>query len=96
MAAMASGRNPGPASSTLKIQGTEAQQRIQELAIEVAGDYAAPDQHEARQPGSGLPALTNDSAMIAAPRYFNGRAASIYGGSNEIQRGIIARQVLGL
>ena len=96
MAAMASGRNPGPASSLLKIQGTETQQRIQELAIEVAGHYAAPDQHEARQPGSGLAALTDDSAMIAAPRYFNGRAASIYGGSNEIQRGIIARQVLGL
>ena len=35
-------------------------------------------------------------AMIATPRYFNGRAASIYGGSNEIQRGIIARQLLGL
>ena len=96
MAAIASGRNPGPASSMLKIQGTETQQRIQELAVEVAGYYAAPDQHAARQPGSGLPALTSNSAMIAAPHYFNGRAASIYGGSNEIQRGIIARQVLGL
>lgn len=96
MAAMAAGRNPGPASSALKIQGTEAQQRIQELAVELAGDYAAPDQHEARQPGSNTPALTTDFAMIAAPRYFNGRAASIYGGSNEIQRGIIARQLLGL
>jgi acyl-CoA dehydrogenase len=96
MAAMAAGRNPGPASSALKIQGTEAQQRIQELAVEVAGDYAAPDQHEARQPGSNALALTTDFAMIAAPRYFNGRAASIYGGSNEIQRGIIARQLLGL
>ncbi len=96
MAAMAAGRNPGPASSALKIQGTEAQQRIQELAVEVAGDYAAPDQHDARQPGSNVPSLTTDFTMIAAPRYFNGRAASIYGGSNEIQRGIIARQVLGL
>lgn len=96
MAAMAAGRSPGPASSTLKIQGTEAQQRIQELAVEAAGDYAAPDQHEARQPGSGLTPLTQEWAMIATPRYFNGRAASIYGGSNEIQRGIIARQVLGL
>lgn len=96
MASMAAGRNPGPASSALKIQGTEAQQRIQELAVEVAGEYAAPDQHEARQPGSNARALTTDFAMIASPRYFNGRAASIYGGSNEIQRGIIARQVLGL
>lgn len=96
MAAMASGKNPGPASSTLKIQGTEAQQKIQELAVEVAGDYAAADQHAARQPGSNLPPLTTDFAMIAAPRYFNGRAASIYGGSNEIQRGIVAKLVLGL
>lgn len=96
MAAMASGRNPGPASSILKIQGTETQQRIQELAVEAAGWQAAPDQDAARRPGSGLPALSSESAMIAAPRYFNGRAASIYGGSNEIQRGIIARQVLGL
>ena len=96
MAAMAAGRNPGPASSALKIQGTEAQQRIQELAVEVAGDYAAPDQHDARQPGSNVPSLTTDFTMIAAPRYFNGRAASIYGGSNEIQRGIIARLLLGL
>ena len=96
MAAIASGRNPGPASSMLKIQGTETQQRIQELAVEAAGDYAAPDQHAARQPGSNLEPLGSDSAMVAAPRYFNGRAASIYGGSNEIQRGIIAKQVLGL
>lgn len=96
MAAMASGKNPGPASSALKIQGTEAQQKIQELAVEVAGDYAAPDQHDARQPGSNVPPLTSDLAMIATPAYFNGRAASIYGGSNEIQRGIIAKLVLGL
>ena len=92
MAAMANGRNPGPASSTLKIQGTEAQQKIQELAVEVAGDHAAPDQHDARQPGSNLPPLGSEAAMIAMPRYCNGRASSIYGGSNEIQRGIIAKQ----
>ncbi len=96
MAQMASGRNPGPASSTLKIQGTEAAQKIQELAVEVAAHYAAPDQHEARQPGSNAAPLSDLSAMIATPRYFNGRAASIYGGSNEIQRGIIAKAVLGL
>lgn len=96
MTAIANGRNPGTASSTLKIQGTEAGQKIQELAVELAGPYASPDQHEARQPGSNLTPLDDLSSMIAAPRYFNGRAASIYGGSNEIQRGIIAKQVLGL
>lgn len=69
MAAMASGRNPGPASSLLKIQGTETQQRIQELAIEVAGHYAAPDQHEARQPGSGLAADRRFGDDCSAPLF---------------------------
>jgi alkylation response protein AidB-like acyl-CoA dehydrogenase len=96
MAAMAEGGNPGAASSILKIQGTEAQQAIQELAVEVGGIYAAPAQREARQPGSNLTPIGPESAMLAAPRYFNGRAASIYGGSNEIQRGILSKQVLGL
>ncbi len=96
MAAMARGGNPGAASSILKIQGTEAQQAIQELAVELTGMYAAPSQREARQPGSNLTPIGPESAMLAAPRYFNGRAASIYGGSNEIQRGILAKQVLGL
>ncbi len=96
MAAMTRGENPGPASSMLKIQGTEAQQKIQELAVEVAGCFAAPDQHDARQVGSNLAPLSSTAAMVATPRYFNGRAASIYGGSNEIQRGIVAKLVLGL
>ena len=96
MAAMASGRNPGPASSMLKVQGTETQQHIQELAVEIAGPYAAPSQRAERQPGSNLAHVGPATAMIAAPRYFNGRAASIYGGSNEIQRGILAKMVLGL
>jgi alkylation response protein AidB-like acyl-CoA dehydrogenase len=96
MTKMARGGSPGPASSLLKIQGTETQQRIQELAVEIAGPYAAADQHQARQPGSNETPLSSALAMVAVPSYFNGRAASIYGGSNEIQRGIIAKQVLGL
>jgi alkylation response protein AidB-like acyl-CoA dehydrogenase len=96
MTEMARGGSPGPASSLLKIQGTETQQRIQELAVEIAGPYAAADQHEARQPGSNQAPLSSVLAMVAVPSYFNGRAASIYGGSNEIQRSIIAKQVLGL
>ena len=50
----------------------------------------------ARQPGSNEAAIGPDIALTAVPRYFNGRAASIYGGSNEIQRNIIAKMVLGL
>ncbi len=96
MLAMARGSNPGPASSMLKVQGTECQQRIQELMVEVSGPYAAVHQPAARQPGSNQTVIGPDGALVASARYFNGRAASIYGGSNEIQRGIIAKLVLGL
>ena len=96
MAQVAGGRNPGPAASMLKIQGTETAQQVQQLAVELSGDYAAVSQFAARQPGSNEAAIGPDIALTAVPRYFNGRAASIYGGSNEIQRNIIAKMVLGL
>ncbi len=96
MTALASGRNPGPASSMLKMQGTEAMQRLDELAIEAIGHYAAVNQPEARAPGSNVPPIGPENGMLAMARYLNNRAASIYGGSNEIQRDIIARLVLGL
>lgn len=96
MAQVARGRNPGPAASMLKIQGTETAQQVQQLAVELSGDYAAVSQFAARQPGNNEAAIGPDIALTAVPRYFNGRAASIYGGSNEIQRNIIAKMVLGL
>ncbi|MEQ1551434.1 acyl-CoA dehydrogenase family protein [Sphingorhabdus sp.] len=96
LAAIGEGRDPGPASSMLKVQGTECQQRIQELAVDVAGIYAAPYQYAARQAGSNEGYVGPESALTATARYFNGRAASIYGGSNEIQRNIMAKLVLGL
>ena len=96
LSAMASRGSPGPASSMLKLQGTEAEQAIQELAVEVAGPYAAADQHEARQMHSNAAPLSDLFGMMAVPRYLNGRAATIYGGSNEVQRNIIAKAVLGL
>jgi alkylation response protein AidB-like acyl-CoA dehydrogenase len=95
-ALMLAGGSPGPMASLLKVQGTECQQRLHELAVDLAGPYAAPDQYAARQPGSNVPPLGPDAAMLATPRYFNGRAASIYGGSNEIQRGIMAKLLLGV
>jgi acyl-CoA dehydrogenase len=96
LAALASGGNPGPASSVLKTQGVEAMQQVDELMLDTAGGYAAVDQLPARQAGSNLPAVGPERALTAMPRYLNDRAASIYGGSNEIQRDIIARLVLGL
>jgi len=94
MSAQASGQNPGPLSSMLKTQGTETQQRIEELSLEIAGHYAPVAQRGQR--GGNEPAPGSEHARGAASRYFNSRAASIYGGSNEIQRNIMARLVLGL
>lgn len=96
LAAVASGQNPGPASSLLKIQGTEALQWLDELALEAAAHYGRVLQNEARAPGANLPIVGPDDLVTVTPRYLNNRAASIYGGSNEIQRDIIARLVLGL
>jgi alkylation response protein AidB-like acyl-CoA dehydrogenase len=96
MESIAGGHNPGAASSMLKVQGTEAAQAIEELAMEIAGDYAAVSQYHARQPGSDQRCIGPESALPVTARYFNGRAASIYAGSNEIQRGIIAKLVLDL
>jgi alkylation response protein AidB-like acyl-CoA dehydrogenase len=96
LAAIAGGRNPGPASSMLKTQATEAMQAIDELAIDAAAPYARVDQPQARRPGANIPTVGPDHSLTAMPRYLNNRAASIYGGSNQIQRDIMARLVLGL
>jgi alkylation response protein AidB-like acyl-CoA dehydrogenase len=96
LSALAGGKNPGPASSMLKINGTEAMQRLDEISIAALGAYAGVDQPAAREPGSNDEAIGPREGLVAMPRYLNNRAASIYGGSNEIQRDIIARLVLGL
>ena len=96
MSALSAGKNPGPASSMLKMQGTEAMQRLDELAVEAIGAYAAVDQPEARAAGSNVAPIGPPDGLLAMARYLNNRAASIYGGSNEIQRDIVARLVLGL
>jgi pimeloyl-CoA dehydrogenase large subunit len=83
---------PDPASSILKIKGSELQQATTELMLELAGPGALP---VARKD-----VLYNDSdfdwAQLAAPAYLNTRKVSIYGGSNEIQHNVIAKAVLGL
>jgi acyl-CoA dehydrogenase len=96
LSAAAGGRSPGPLSSVLKIQGSEAMQRLDELAVEAAGHYAAVHQPVARAPSGNVPPVGPDHSLVAMPRYLNNRAASIYGGSNEIQRNIVAQLVLRL
>lgn len=89
VAAHSADGEPHPASSVLKLKGSELQQAVSELAVDLAG------------PGSLASGADDDSAVEAwqrrtTPRYLNYRKASIYGGSNEIQRQIIAGRILGL
>jgi pimeloyl-CoA dehydrogenase large subunit len=84
---------PNPASSILKLKGSELQQATTELLMDVVGPYILPyDDHEH---GSNEPPVGPDYAAEAAPTYFNWRKISIYGGSNEIQRNIVAKAILG-
>ena len=96
LSALSAGKNPGPLSSLLKIQSTEAMQKIDELGIEAAGLYGAVEQTEARQALSQMAFVGPEHSLTAMARYYNNRAASIYGGSNEIQRNLIAKLMLGL
>ena len=97
LAAVASGKAPGPESSILKFVGTELQQAIDALYMEAAGYYAlpyVPEQYALDVTGEDR--IGDGAETNASLRYFNFRKASIYGGSNEIQKNIIAKHVLGL
>jgi pimeloyl-CoA dehydrogenase large subunit len=83
---------PDPASSILKIKGSELQQATTELMMEVIGPFAAPFESDDEEGSNQIEEWTTQ----IAPNYFNYRKVSIYGGSNEIQRNIIAKAVLGL
>jgi len=93
LAQEARGGHAGPQSSILKIKGTEVQQRITELTVEAIGYYGYP---YSRAFGDNEYPPGPDYAAGESGHYFNMRKASIYGGSNEIQRNIIAKAVLGL
>jgi alkylation response protein AidB-like acyl-CoA dehydrogenase len=97
LAAVSSGKAPGAESSILKFKGTELQQAVDALYVEAAGYYALP--YVPEQYVLGFPEddrIGEGVETDASPRYFNYRKASIYGGSNEIQKNIIAKHVLGL
>jgi alkylation response protein AidB-like acyl-CoA dehydrogenase len=96
LTAAARGEAPGPEANVLKIRGTEIQQRIAELLMQAVGYYAMPYIPEALEYGYNQPPVGPDYAAPRAATYFNMRKASIYGGTNEIQKNIIAKMVLGL
>ena len=87
---------PDPASSILKIKGSEIQQSISELLMEAIGPYALPDQSAATTTAGTSRRSARTTRAPLAPQYFNWRKISIYGGSNEIQKNIIAKAILGL
>ncbi|HZU46850.1 MAG TPA: acyl-CoA dehydrogenase family protein, partial [Mycobacterium sp.] len=87
--ASSAGGKPNPASSVLKLRGSQLQQAATELLVEVAGPDALPVQ-------AGDDIASPGWAQLSAPRYLNYRKTSIYGGSNEVQRNIIASTILGL
>jgi len=93
--ALSAGQRVGPESSTLKLRGTELQQRLQELSVEAIGYWALPFVNDTFA-NINEPSIGPDYAMTVAPSYFNGRKTTIYAGSNEIQRNIISKAVLGL
>ena len=97
LAAVAAGKAPGAESSILKFKGTELQQAVDALYLEAAGYYAlpyVPSQYVLDFPEDER--VGEDAETTTSLKYFNYRKASIYGGSNEIQKNIIAKHVLGL
>ena len=91
-----SGQPPGPEASTLKINGTEVEQTLNELMIEAIANYAAPYPPDAQDAERNVPPIGPDHAVGLMQERLLRRAATIYGGSNEIQRNIIAKAVLEL
>jgi alkylation response protein AidB-like acyl-CoA dehydrogenase len=102
LSAEKSGKQSLDIAGLLKIRGSEIQQRYTELMMLAAGPYAVPFLHEAMDAGwqgdAALGGLFPGGAWHCAPlagTYFNYRKTTIYGGSNEVQRNIVAQTVLG-
>jgi alkylation response protein AidB-like acyl-CoA dehydrogenase len=96
LAADRQGRPPGPEASILKIKGTEIQQALTELMMEAVGPWALPFLPDSWGDHWLGERVGPEYAAPLAAQYFNYRKVSIYGGSNEIQKNIIAKAVLGL
>jgi len=100
---LSAGATVGTDASMMKILGTELQQHVTELALDAAGPLARAFQPGVAMPGGPIPGLAPDNycsgevwQAIAPLHYLNERASSIYAGTNEIQRNILAKAELGL
>jgi alkylation response protein AidB-like acyl-CoA dehydrogenase len=88
------GQPVGPEPSILKIRGTEIQQGLKQLLVESLGMYAAPYENDKMTIESDFLSIGPDYMHGILAEHLYGRASSIFGGSNEIQRNIIARMLL--
>lgn len=95
-ATSAEGGNPGVLSSMAKVVGTELSQQLDQLALELRGCYLAPLQNAVLAPDYSGPTIGPALGATVMNAYLNNRAATIYGGTSQVQRNIIAKQVLGL
>ena len=89
------GDAPGNMASVVKMRGTEVGQKVTELAVEAVGWYGAPFT-ELRNYDSNVVPVGGDYVDDVSPRYFNNRKTTIYGGSSEVQRNVLAKAMLGL
>ncbi len=89
------GDAPGNMASIVKMRGTEVGQKVTELAVEAVGWYGTPFT-ELRNYDSNVVPVGGEYVDDVAPRYFNNRKTTIYGGSSEVQRNVLAKAMLGL
>jgi alkylation response protein AidB-like acyl-CoA dehydrogenase len=89
------GEAPGLMASVVKMRGTEVGQKVTELAVEAVGWYGVPFT-ELRNYDSNVVPVGGEYVDDASPRYFNTRKSTIYGGSSEVQRNIMAKAMLGI
>ena len=89
------GDAPGNMASVVKMRGTEVGQKVTEMAVEAVGWYGAPFT-ELRNYDSNIVPVGGEYVDDVSPRYFNTRKTTIYGGSSEVQRNVLAKAMLGL
>ncbi len=89
------GDAPGNMGSVVKMRGTEVGQKVTELAVEAVGWYGTPFT-ELRNYDSNIVPVGGEYVDDVSPRYFNTRKTTIYGGSSEVQRNVLAKAMLGL
>jgi alkylation response protein AidB-like acyl-CoA dehydrogenase len=96
LSAVSTGQAPGAESSILKLIGTAVVQAIDELTVEAAGYYSLPFVRQQFETGFDGFRIGPRMAANSGPRYFNDRKMTVYGGSDEVQKNIISKHVLGL